>query len=85
MRFFKAKQDIPYLNGIIEKGRVLSSSKYYKNVVIVSDGTEKTKLTWMSKIGLFELFLTEKIKPLTKKELNKIKPHLKKEQLESDL
>lgn len=88
MRFFKTKKDFRSAWGLhtLPKDTILSVSNYYNQVVIVSNGHEKTEFTWLfSKQWLFDCLMDGDIRFLTKKELNKIRPHLTKEQLKHDL
>lgn len=87
MRFFRAIEDLEGLSfhkTTIEKGSVICFSKYFDWDVLVSDGTQKTEFIWMSGEKSLESILNGKLIPLTQKELDKIKPHLKKEHFGRD-
>lgn len=90
MRFYKATEDIDissyYPKGkVLKKGRIICFSEYFTCGVLISDGTEKTSFLWKSTTSLMEHVLDGKLTPLTQKQLNKIRPHLRKEHFGVDL
>jgi len=88
MRFFRAEESFEmgiYRKTMVQKGRVVCFSNYFTWTVLVSDGDEKTKFLYGGSYGALELFIEGKLVPLTEKELNKIKPHLRKEHFGRDL
>lgn len=88
MRFFKVLEDIPnkYFKKLeIKQGDVILKSKYYCQGVICATSTQKTKHFDNFGYNFLEMLIDNKIRFLTNKELNKLRPHLTKQMLEHDL
>ena len=88
MRFYKTTQPAklsPYSTDILKQGVVICISKYFKHCVVYPSVTEKTFMCYSRDEYLLEHIIEGKLTPLTQKELNKIKPHLRKEHFGRDL
>lgn len=88
MKFYKLQQDLTFITETqklkMKAGRLICFSDYFKLAVLISDGTEKTQFIKADKNFLKGL-LYRNLTVLEEKELNKIKPHLKKEHFGGDL
>ena len=88
MRFLKTAQSTklsPYSTKTLKEGTIVSISKYFKHCVVYPSVTEKSFMYYAWYKYLLELILDGKLLPLTEKELDKIKPHLRKEHFGIDL
>lgn len=88
MRFFKVLNTIPSKwNKFckLEKDDIILYSKYFKQLVICSDGKKKTLFKYKSGYDLLNEICDGNLTLLTEKELEKIKPHLRKEVFKNDL
>ena len=88
MRFYKVLQNTTtstWRDDIIFKNDIICFSRYFHQLVVVSDGLKKTRFLYSPDKWRLNLILSEKVRPLTQKELNRIKPHLKVEHLKYDL
>jgi hypothetical protein len=88
MRFFRVLQNSgasPWRNDVLNEGDIICFSTYFDGIVVVSNGRDKTKHFWTTDRWKLNLLLSKKIISLTEKELNKIRPHLKKEHFNRDL
>lgn len=85
MRFLKVLKDINTRYDIIRQGEIICFSKYFRWIVVISDGKQKTRHIYSTDKIKLHLILEGKLRFLTDKELNKIKPHLRKEHFNIDL
>lgn len=88
MRFFKVLQNISVSNwsqDVIQEGEIICFSRYFTGIVVISDGTKSTRHFYSDSRQKLNLILSGKVIPLTETELNRIRPHLKKEHLNYDL
>ncbi len=88
MRFYKVlcnTSTSAFKHNTINEGEIVCFSFYFKGVVVISDGKQKTRHLYSTDRYKLNLILSDKVTPLTEKELNKIRPHLKKEHFNKDL
>ena len=88
MRFYKVLQNTKanaWTTDLLNEGDIICFSAYFKQLIVVSNSREKTKFLYSPDRWRLNLILSEKVRPLTQKELNKIKPHLRVEHLKYDL
>ena len=87
MRFYKVLQNTNanYYNGDLFENEIVCFSFYFRRIVVISDGHKSTRFIFATDSIKLNLILTEKVRPLTQQELNKIKPHLRIEHLKYDL
>jgi len=86
MRFYKMTNTVHIFYGRnIEVGDIICISRYFKKLVIYRNSITKVRFITFSDKKKINLLVSGRCKPLTKSELNKIKPHLRREHLKYDL